>query len=173
MVLTNPPLGDTDHTVAANSWRDLRRGGHSSEGTIDFYDWLGVVPIGTAEETELNRVSGQLESLDERICGSSGTVATPTDRVAAHDAGLAAGAPGSIEPGCPATLPLREDGAVTPRTDEPDYQLVWPRTLFKAEAVKLLDRRGAHDWDDQCEHLLGDAFVGGDEGGPRSVPRGR
>lgn len=55
---------------------------------------------------------------------------------------------------------------MTSRLDEPDYQLVWPRSLFRAESAKLLNRRGARGWDDRCELLLEDAFVHGYEGGP-------
>jgi hypothetical protein len=54
------------------------------------------------------------------------------------------------------------------RLAEPDYQLVWPRVLFTAEAAKLLNRRELKDWDDRCELLLDDAFVRGYEGGPLS-----
>lgn len=57
---------------------------------------------------------------------------------------------------------------MTPRTDEPDYQLVWPRDLFKAETAKLLNQRGVYDWNDRCEQLLDDAFVSGYAGGPLS-----
>ena len=52
------------------------------------------------------------------------------------------------------------------RLAEPDYQLVWPRALFTAEAAKLLNRRELTDWNDRCELLLDDAFVRGYEGGP-------
>lgn len=54
------------------------------------------------------------------------------------------------------------------RLAEPDYQLVWPRALFRAEAAKLLNRRELKDWNDRCELLLDDAFVRGYEGGPLS-----
>jgi hypothetical protein len=57
---------------------------------------------------------------------------------------------------------------VTARLAEPDYQLVWPRTLFVAEAAKLLNHRELKDWDDRCELLLEHAFVRGYEGGPLS-----
>lgn len=63
---------------------------------------------------------------------------------------------------------MRDDGGVTPRLAEPDYQLVWPRALFTAEAAKLLNRRTLPDWDDRCELLLDHAFVRGYEGGPLS-----
>lgn len=42
-----------------------------------------------------------------------------------------------------------------------DYQLAWPRQLFQDEASALLNSRGRlNDWDDRCELLLEDAFVG-------------
>ncbi|MBL7500968.1 hypothetical protein I6A84_02320 [Frankia sp. CNm7] len=52
------------------------------------------------------------------------------------------------------------------RFAEPDYQLVWPRTLFKEEASRLLNKRQLTDWNDRCEFLLEDAFVRGYAGGP-------
>ncbi|MGA4688670.1 hypothetical protein ACPCXD_00235 [Rhodococcus sp. AB351] len=52
------------------------------------------------------------------------------------------------------------------RLSEPDYQLVWPRTLFVAEASKLLNQRQYPDWDDRCLLLLTDAFVSDHAGGP-------
>ncbi len=62
----------------------------------------------------------------------------------------------------------RDDGQVSARLAEPDYQLVWPRALFTAEAAKLLNRRELTDWNDRCELLLDDAFVRGYKGGPLS-----
>lgn len=62
----------------------------------------------------------------------------------------------------------RDDERVSARLAEPDYQLVWPRVLFTAEAAKLLNRRELKDWNDRCELLLEDAFVSGYEGGPLS-----
>ncbi|MGW4826346.1 hypothetical protein ACWEOG_02100 [Amycolatopsis japonica] len=58
--------------------------------------------------------------------------------------------------------------SVHARLAEPDYQLVWPRDLFKAEAARLLNHRDAAGWDDRCELLLEDAFVSGYRGGPLS-----
>lgn len=54
------------------------------------------------------------------------------------------------------------------RFAEPDYQLVWPRQLFVAEAAKLLNDRLLADWNTRCKILLADAFVGGYRGGPHS-----
>ena len=54
------------------------------------------------------------------------------------------------------------------RLAEPDYQLVMPRTLFTAEAARLLNQRELQDWNARCELLLDHAFVRGYEGGPLS-----
>jgi hypothetical protein len=59
-------------------------------------------------------------------------------------------------------------GEVRARLGEPEYQLVWPRASFIAEAAKLLNRRELKDWDSRCELLLDHAFVRGYEGGPLS-----
>lgn len=67
IVLTNPPLGDTDYTVAAEAWMELPRASHSSADPIAFFDWLGVVPLGTLEESSLSRLDEQLAELDSRI----------------------------------------------------------------------------------------------------------
>lgn len=61
---------------------------------------------------------------------------------------------------------VRDDGPVSARLAEPDYQLVWPRDLFIAESAKLLNQRELKDWDERCELLLAHAFVRGYEGGP-------
>ncbi|WP_084468072.1 hypothetical protein [Actinokineospora inagensis] len=55
---------------------------------------------------------------------------------------------------------------MTSRYDDADYQLRWPRTLFVAEAAKLLNQRERANWEEECELLLEDAFVGGVSGGP-------
>lgn len=47
---------------------------------------------------------------------------------------------------------------VNARVSASDYQLVWPRDLFVAEASSLLNRRQYPDWDDRCALLLADAF---------------
>ncbi|WP_207213598.1 hypothetical protein [Rhodococcus sp. Q1] len=57
---------------------------------------------------------------------------------------------------------------VNPRFSEPEYQLVWPRDLFKAEAAKLLNMRDVQGWDDDCALLLEDAFIRGYRSGPLS-----
>lgn len=52
------------------------------------------------------------------------------------------------------------------RLSEPDYQLVWPRSLFVAEASRLLNARTESDWDDRCDLLLTDAFTSDHLDGP-------
>lgn len=42
------------------------------------------------------------------------------------------------------------------------------RTLFTAEAAKLLNQRGLSDWNERCELLFDDAFIRGYAGGPLS-----
>lgn len=54
------------------------------------------------------------------------------------------------------------------RFNDADYQLRWPRWLFVQEASKLLNNRDRRNWDEVCEQLLEDAFVGGMSGGPMS-----
>lgn len=50
------------------------------------------------------------------------------------------------------------------RFADPDYELLWPRTLFKKVAADLLNRRSLPDWDERCALLLEHAFVGGPKG---------
>ncbi|GAA3989642.1 hypothetical protein GCM10022247_05310 [Allokutzneria multivorans] len=52
--------------------------------------------------------------------------------------------------------------------DDADFQLRWPRKLFVAESARLLNQRKQVGWDEACELLLEDAFVGGADGGPSS-----
>lgn len=69
VVLTNPPLGDTDYTVAADAWAELPQVGSSTAEKTDFYEWLGVVPLETIEDVLFSRVSTQLDEIDEKIRG--------------------------------------------------------------------------------------------------------
>ncbi|MDP9885498.1 hypothetical protein J2W21_003021 [Sinomonas atrocyanea] len=50
IVLTNPPLGDTDYTAALQSWIAL---GGEADDSAAFYQSLGVVPLETVEERQL------------------------------------------------------------------------------------------------------------------------
>lgn len=61
---------------------------------------------------------------------------------------------------------MRDDGQVSDRLAEPDYQLMMPRSLFTAQAAKLLNQRELKDWNDRCELLFDHAFVRGYAGGP-------
>lgn len=74
------------------------------------------------------------------------------------------------QPGCIRQVGHRriDNQLVNPRFSEPEYQLVWPRDLFKAEAAKLLNTRDIQGWDDNCALLLEDAFVRGYRSGPLS-----
>lgn len=67
IVLTNPPLGDTDYTVAAEAWSELPRAPVSAVEPTAFFEWLGVVPLGTVEESALSRLTEQLAEVDARI----------------------------------------------------------------------------------------------------------
>ncbi|MFI5843914.1 hypothetical protein ACIA8K_29870 [Catenuloplanes sp. NPDC051500] len=61
---------------------------------------------------------------------------------------------------------VREDVAVISRFSETDFQLAWPRSLFKTQATKLLHQHTRDNWNDYVELLLEQAFVGGYSGGP-------
>jgi hypothetical protein len=41
-----------------------------------------------------------------------------------------------------------------------DYQLVWPRELFRSEAYALVNNTQPSDWTERCHLLLEDAFAG-------------
>lgn len=78
----------------------------------------------------------------------------------------------AIRHNCPPCIAaVLENVPVDPRLTQPEYQLVWPRALFAAEAAKLLNQRTSRDWDEQCELLLEHAFIGAYKGGPASVFR--
>lgn len=63
---------------------------------------------------------------------------------------------------------MSDNRGVKTRFDEADYQLLWPRALFVQESSRLLNKRDLDDWNQRCELLLEDAFVGGMSGGPLS-----
>ncbi len=44
--------------------------------------------------------------------------------------------------------------------DGPDYELRWPRALFKSETADLLNQRAVADWQERALLLLEDAFAG-------------
>ena len=64
VVLTNPPLGSTDFTVACQAWQDL---GGEAANSAEFYDSLGVIPMAIVEEDMLTSLIQKREKLDERI----------------------------------------------------------------------------------------------------------
>ena len=55
-----------------------------------------------------------------------------------------------------------------PRFNDADYILRWPRSLFVKEASRLLNQRDQQHWNDACELLLEDAFIGDSSNGPVS-----
>ena len=67
VVLTNPPLGETDYTVAAEEWEDLPRSPRSASDRIEYYEWLGVVPIGTIEDEALARQQDRIADVEDEI----------------------------------------------------------------------------------------------------------
>lgn len=67
VVLTNPPLGETDYTVAADTWADLPKAGRTTGDLTEFYQWLGVVPLEVIEETTLARLTAQQDEIDFTI----------------------------------------------------------------------------------------------------------
>lgn len=76
VILTNPPLGETDYSVAHSSWEMLSRrhddtGHNPSEGEASYYEWLGVVPLETAEESQLTSLQQKYATLQAAIDSSS------------------------------------------------------------------------------------------------------
>jgi type I restriction-modification system DNA methylase subunit len=64
VILTNPPLGDTDYIVAEKAWESL---GGAAEKSDQFYEWLGVVPLEVVEETKLAEISAAAAEVDIEI----------------------------------------------------------------------------------------------------------
>jgi len=64
VVLTNPPLGDTDYTIAERAWREK---GGALENSADFYDGLGVVPMVVEEANSVVSLEARRSSVDVRI----------------------------------------------------------------------------------------------------------
>ncbi|PRY55727.1 N-6 DNA methylase [Glycomyces artemisiae] len=75
VVLTNPPLGDTDYLVAESEWERLASvftAGHWDADSLvvkaeTFYNWLGVVPLETLEETQLAKLYEKRDDVQEKI----------------------------------------------------------------------------------------------------------
>ncbi len=64
VVLTNPPLGDTDYTVAERAWEAL---GGSSDEAADYYDSLGVVPMEIVEQSQAIAVRDKRDAAARRV----------------------------------------------------------------------------------------------------------
>ncbi len=64
VVLTNPPLGDTDFTVAERAWEDL---GGDPENAASYYDSLGVVPMEIVEESQLASLEKKRREATEKV----------------------------------------------------------------------------------------------------------
>ncbi|MET8719974.1 N-6 DNA methylase [Streptomyces misionensis] len=68
-ILTNPPLGDTDYLVAESAWEHLAAQS-SPSATVHaehFYQWLGVVPLETVEETQLGNLKEKRATVQAQI----------------------------------------------------------------------------------------------------------
>lgn len=65
-VLTNPPLGDTSHTVAADHWAQLP-GATAADDPNVFLDRLGVVPMRVVEEQKLAEAEAGLAEYEEIV----------------------------------------------------------------------------------------------------------
>ncbi|MET9617741.1 N-6 DNA methylase [Kitasatospora indigofera] len=73
IVLTNPPLGDTDYAVAESTWENIagslantQRDAETKVRPEQFYDWLGVVSLETQEETQLQALKDKLEVVQQQ-----------------------------------------------------------------------------------------------------------
>lgn len=66
VVLTNPPLGDTSHSVAVENWRALARPGDETD-PLTLIERLGVIPTRIAEDQKLAVAEAALRSSEERI----------------------------------------------------------------------------------------------------------
>jgi len=64
IILTNPPLGDTDYTAAEKTWEDL---GGDAANSDSYYEWLGVVPLEVLEETQVAALTDARSDIEEQI----------------------------------------------------------------------------------------------------------
>lgn len=64
VVLTNPPLGDTDYIVAERAWERL--GGDPNDAAA-FYDSLGVVPMMVVEETQAAAIEARRDDAAHKV----------------------------------------------------------------------------------------------------------
>jgi N-6 DNA Methylase len=66
VVLTNPPLGDTSFTVAAEQWGVLT-GKHGEADQVDFLRELKVVPVQAVEQVEIDKWRAKVAESDQQI----------------------------------------------------------------------------------------------------------
>lgn len=66
VVLTNPPLGDTDFTVAGSTWSDLAPDSSNAD-PAQFYIDLGVIPTRVIEVDRLAELERQRRAIQETI----------------------------------------------------------------------------------------------------------
>jgi type I restriction-modification system DNA methylase subunit len=66
VVLTNPPLGDTSHVVAAEEWRSLGNEGDDKRSTT-LLRRLGVVPMRVLERQQLDAAERSLGTIEAEI----------------------------------------------------------------------------------------------------------
>lgn len=64
VILTNPPLGETDYLVAEREWLEL---GGDPAGSAAFFDRLGVVPMETVERTQLDALKAKHVQIVEAV----------------------------------------------------------------------------------------------------------
>ncbi|MFE3487424.1 MULTISPECIES: N-6 DNA methylase [Streptomyces] len=82
VILTNPPLGDTDYLVAESAWERLDAAENQKSAVPspeEFYDWLGVVPLETVEETQLTALREKRAVVQEQVRQLIGS-SDPRDR---------------------------------------------------------------------------------------------
>ena len=79
VVLTNPPLGDTSHRVAVEHWQ--RSAGPDDEtAPAVLLDRLGVVPMRTVEEGQLEAAEASVETLRAEIAALEASLPDPLAR---------------------------------------------------------------------------------------------
>jgi N-6 DNA Methylase len=67
VVLTNPPLGETRYTVAADDWLARHDSGKDSAMRVSFYERLGVVPLRIVEEREVEVLQRKLDEWTDKV----------------------------------------------------------------------------------------------------------
>jgi type I restriction-modification system DNA methylase subunit len=77
VVLTNPPLGDTSHGVAVEHWQRSAGAGDEIAPAV-LLDRLGVVPMRTVEEGQLEAAEQAIEKLGAEIAALEGELPEPS-----------------------------------------------------------------------------------------------